>query len=66
MSQKENAANKSSKGIDVGPSAWRPNYQLKKTVSLKIDGKGTIRYKTVIDYYYVSGLIFGELNYNIK
>ncbi|XP_073944830.1 methylcrotonoyl-CoA carboxylase 1 isoform X2 [Choristoneura fumiferana] len=47
MTQKNNTANKSSKGIDVGPSAWRPNYQLKKTISLKLDDK---EMKVTVEY----------------
>ncbi|KAG7304478.1 hypothetical protein JYU34_011423 [Plutella xylostella] len=45
--QAEQAVNESWKGISVPPSAWRPNYQLKKTVPLKFgdkDMKVTIEY----------------------
>ncbi|XP_041974200.1 methylcrotonoyl-CoA carboxylase subunit alpha, mitochondrial [Aricia agestis] len=34
-SQSETSANDSWKGINVSPSAWRPNYNLEKTVHLK-------------------------------
>lgn len=38
LSQKASTS-EAKNGIDVSPSAWRPNYQLRKTISLKLDGK---------------------------
>ncbi|XP_053600967.1 methylcrotonoyl-CoA carboxylase subunit alpha, mitochondrial [Plodia interpunctella] len=46
-SQKNNSANDCWKGISVEAAAWRPNYQLRKTIALKYDEndlKVTIEY----------------------
>ncbi|XP_049887234.1 methylcrotonoyl-CoA carboxylase subunit alpha, mitochondrial [Pectinophora gossypiella] len=55
-SQKENLSDDRWKGINVAPGAWRPNYQLRKTVPLKFgekDIKVTVEYARAPNAYRV-------------
>ncbi|CAH2068718.1 unnamed protein product, partial [Iphiclides podalirius] len=45
--QLESSANDTWKGISVAPNAWRPNYQLRKTVNFKFNEKDV---KVIVEY----------------
>ncbi|XP_045506073.1 methylcrotonoyl-CoA carboxylase subunit alpha, mitochondrial [Colias croceus] len=55
-SQLESSPNDTWKGISVAPTAWRPNYQLQKTINLKFgekDIKVTVQYENTPNAYQV-------------
>ncbi|XP_038209344.1 methylcrotonoyl-CoA carboxylase subunit alpha, mitochondrial [Zerene cesonia] len=55
-SQLESSPNDTWKGISVAPTAWRPNYQLQKTINLKFgekDVKVTVKYENTPNTYQV-------------
>ncbi|XP_046971234.1 methylcrotonoyl-CoA carboxylase subunit alpha, mitochondrial [Vanessa cardui] len=55
-SQSDVSSNDSWKGISVTPNAWRPNYNLQKTVNLKFDENDinvTVKYESAPNTYLV-------------